>query len=327
MSLIIDEETIDMSTFEKHTGYIRTFKENKLSLGLFFPLESYEGNIPEMDMEQQIKLTNLVEDANFASLFVRDVPLNDPLFGDAGQMYDPWVFLSYIAAHTKKIALGTGSAITSFQNPLNLAKSASSLDKISGQRLLFGIATGDRPIEFNAYGVDRERRGELFQESFHVMKDVWLTSFPTIHSNRVTLAGEADLLPKPVLGDIPVFVTGFSRQSLEWIAKNGDGWISYPRHPEQQAEIIEDYRALTNGFKPFSQSLYIDLAEDPNEGPTPIHLGFKSGYKFLIEYLKSLQEVGVNHVIFNIKFAKRPVEELIRELGEKVVPHFPSFTD
>ena len=316
-----------MTHFEKHQGYSRTFKEKKLTLGLFFPLEAYDGPIPKMDLEEQVNLAQLAEREGFASLFVRDVPLNDPYFGDAGQMYDPWVFLSYIAAQTKKIALGTGSAITSFQNPLNLAKSAASFDKISEQRLLFGLATGDRPIEFNTFKVDREKRGDLFQESFYAMKEAWSTSYPTIDSERVDLQGGADLLPKPALGDIPTFVTGFSRQSLQWIAENSDGWISYPRDIAEQGKLITDFRALTNEFKPFAQSLYIDLTEDPHEGPTPIHLGFRSGYIFLIEYLQALQAIGVNHVMLNFKFAKRPIEDIILDLGENVVPHFPALTD
>lgn len=312
-----------MNTFKRHRGYSRTFQENKLSLGLYFPLEAYEGSTPKMELEEQVNLAIKVEEANFASLFVRDIPLQDPSFGDVGQIYDPWVFLSYVAAHTKQIALGTGSVITSFRHPLDVAKSASSVDRISGQRLLFGVATGDRPIEFTAYRSDRENRSDLFRESFHVMKEVWQNSFPQINSNRVQLNG-ADLLPKPALLDIPVIVTGHSGQSLEWIAENGDGWLSFPRNPDQQGEIINNWRSLTTEFKPFSQSLYIDLAIDPDEGPTPIHLGFRSGYKYLIEFLTRLQAVGVNHVILNIKFSERPVEDVILELGEKVVPHFPA---
>src|SRR5690625_2028463 len=123
MSLVVERHDYKgdrrLNRFEKQRGYAKTFKENKLTLGISVPLEAYERNIPNMDMTEQIKLAKLAEDVDFASLFVRDVPLNDPYFGDAGQMYDPWVFLSYIAAHSKDIALGTGSAITSFQNPLN----------------------------------------------------------------------------------------------------------------------------------------------------------------------------------------------------------------
>ncbi|MFJ5770092.1 LLM class oxidoreductase [Psychrobacillus sp. NPDC093180] len=315
-----------MNKFEKHKGYIRTFQENKLTLGLAVPLEAYQGNVPEMDLEQQIKLAKLAEDADFASLMVRDIPLNDPSFGDVGQMYDPWIYLSHIAAHTKKIALGTASVITSFQHPLNLAQSAASLDKISGERLLFGLATGDRPIEFDAYNVEREKRAAYYREAFYVMKEVWAKSFPTIQTSRVSLTGGTDLLPKPVLGDIPVFVTGFSGQSMEWIAENSDGLFGYPRNPAQQDRLIKEYRSSADGFKPFAQSLHIDLSEDPNEGPRPIHLGFRSGHKFLIEFLKALQEAGVNHVYLNNKYSHRPAEEVIQELAQEVVPHFPAIT-
>ncbi|MCG7334182.1 LLM class oxidoreductase [Sporosarcina sp. ACRSM] len=315
-----------MNKFEKHNGYARTFQENKLTLGLAVPLEAYQGNVPEMNLEQQIKLAKIAEEANFTSLMVRDIPLNDPSFGDVGQMYDPWIYLSHLAAHTKKIALGTASVITSFQHPLNLAQSAASLDKISGERLLFGLATGDRPIEFDAYHIDREKRAEYYREAFYVMKEVWAKSFPTIQTCRVSLTGGTDLLPKPVLGDIPVFVTGFSGQTLEWIAENSDGLFGYPRNPAQQASLISAYRSLTDGFKPFAQSLHIDLTENPDEGPTPIHLGFRSGHKFLMEFLHALQEAGVNHVYLNNKFSHRPVEEVIQELAEEVVPHFPALT-
>ncbi len=313
-----------MSQFNQHKGFSRTFEEGKLTLGLVYPLETYAGNVPEMHLEEQIKLGKLAEDGDFAALFVRDVPLNDPHFGDVGQMYDPWIFLSHIAAHTKNIALGTASAITSFQHPLNLAKSAASLDKISDDRLLFGLATGDRPIEFDAFGVDRNQRSEFYQEALQVMRDTWSTSFPIVNTERVKLTGVTDILPKPTRGNIPVLVTGFSGQTLGWIAEHGDGWMSYPRNPAQQRRVIADFRALTEEFKPFSQSLHIDLSENPNEGPTPIHLGFRTGHKFLIDYLHKLQKIGVNHVLFNNKDAQRPAEEIIQELSEEVVPHFPA---
>ena len=315
-----------IDNFKSHKGFLRTFAKDKLTLGIFFPLEAYDGPIPRMDMEEQTKLAVMAEEAGFASLFVRDVPLNDPMFGDVGQIYDPWVYLGFIAAKTKHIALGTGSAIITFRHPLDVAKAAASVDILSKERLLLGVATGDRPIEFTAYGKERAKRSELFREAFQVMKEVWANAYPTIDTERVNLIG-ADLLPKPKPKDIPTFVTGHSGQSLDWIATNSDGWISYPRNPEQQGELIREWRGLTDGYKPFAQSLYIDLTENPNETPTPIHLGFRSGRKFLLEFLYALESAGVNHVLFNVKFASRPIADVIQELGEEVVPHFPAQSD
>ncbi|MFA1820219.1 LLM class oxidoreductase [Virgibacillus oceani] len=301
------------------------FKENQLTLGLFFPIESYKESIPEMDLEEQMKRAKLTEEAGFASLFVRDVPLHDLEFGDTGQIYDPWVFLGYLAAHTEKIALGTGSIVTPLRHPLHIAKSAASVDRISGNRLVLGIATGDRPIEFTAFSVEREKRSQLFQESLHVMRSVWKDEFPEIQSTNINLI-EADLLPKPELNDIPVLITGSASQTPDWIAKHGDGWFFYQRNVDLQALRIKEWRSFTSVFKPFAQSLSLDLSDDPNEDPTFMQLGFRSGRNYLISYLDELKEIGVNHVAFNFKAAARPVDEMIQELGEGVVPRFPALS-
>lgn len=314
-----------MEKFKNHKGYSRMYQENKLTLGLFFPIESYMGDVPEMDIEKQMKLAKRAEELNFASLFVRDVPLRDPNFGDVGQIYDPFTYLGYVAANTEKIALGTGSIILTLRHPLHVAKAAASVDRLSGERLILGVATGDRPIEFPAFSVNPEDRSELFREAISVMKKAWKEHFPVIDSLRVHMTN-GDLLPKPKLSDIPLMVTGHSGQSPEWIAENSDGWIYYPRGLKIQKMLIDNWRSLTEEFKPFTQSLYIDLTEDPNHAPIPIHLGFRTGRVFLIEFLESLRDAGVNHVIINLKYGQRPVEEVIEELGEFVLPHFPALS-
>ncbi|MDC6625690.1 LLM class flavin-dependent oxidoreductase, partial [Leclercia adecarboxylata] len=101
----------------------------------------------------------------FAAAWVRDVPLFDPLFGDAGQVFDPFTYLAFLAARTKRLALATGSAIFSLRHPIDLAKSATTIDQLSGGRLVLGIASGDRPVEFPAYGLEHADRGHRFADS------------------------------------------------------------------------------------------------------------------------------------------------------------------
>jgi luciferase-type oxidoreductase len=315
-----------MSEFNQHRGFRRMFRENHLTLGLFFPLESYKGSIPVMNIEEQTKLAKRADQLNFASLFVRDVPLFDQTFGDVGQIYDPWVFLGYIAAHTEKISLGTGSIVVTLRHPLHVAKAAASIDKLSGGRFIFGIATGDRQIEFPTFSVDFERRRELFREALEVMRSVWKNNFPKISTTRVQMI-EGDVLPKPDLHDIPVFVTGHSGQSVKWIAEHADGWLYYARDLSLQSVQINKWRSLTDHFKPFSQSLNVDLAENPDEEPTGIRLGLRAGRKYLIQYLENLKNIGVNHVIINVKYGQRPVSEVIDEIGEEVLPYFPTLND
>ena len=310
-----------MTDFTNHRGYSAMFKEGKMTLGLFFPIESYSGAIPVMEVEQQISTAKLAEMHGFSALYFRDVFLNVPSFGDTGHIYDPWVFMGYVMAHTSRIALATGSIVSTLRHPLHIAKAAASADRLSGQRLVLGLATGDRPSEFAAYAASLDKRSELFRETLAVSRQVWKEDFPTISTERVDMSG-GDVLPKPMLNDIPVMVTGNSRQSVEWIAEHGDGWLYYPQNLGLQAHTIRQWRSLTKGFKPFSQSLYVDLAENPDEPATSIHLGLRTGHRFLIDYLSDLQKIGVNHVGLNLKYGKRPAHEVVQELGEIVVPHF-----
>ncbi len=314
-----------MTTPFFNPGFQRMFAEGQLSLGVFFAIEAYKGSIPTM--ENQVALAQRAEALGFAALWVRDVPLHDPSFGDVGQIYDPWVYLGYVAAHTREIALATGSIIFSQRHSLHLAKAAASVDQLSGGRLVMGIASGDRPVEFPAFGIGREQRGERFLHTFTDFKQVLEQSFPVVRSPLTTLEG-ADLLPKPACDRIPLLVTGHSRQSPEWIAEHADGWLYYPRHPQMQARIIDDWRSLTaqlapGVFKPYAQSLYVDLVENPSEPATPIHLGYRLGRDRLVDLLLHLKAIGVNHVAFNFKYGGRPASEMLEEIGQ-VLPQFQS---
>ena len=310
-----------MTSFANHRGHAAMFRRDHLTLGLFFPIEAYSGAVPEMDVATQLATARLAEEKGFAALYFRDVPLNVPSFGDVGHIYDPWVFMGLVLGQTSRIALATGSIVSTLRHPLHLAKAAASIDRLSGQRLVLGLATGDRPSEFAAFGVPIEEKGERFREALAVLRRLWADDYPTIATPRMDLR-EGDLLPKPLLGDIPVLVTGHSRQSLQWIAEHGDGWLFYPQNLAQQAGLVRQWRAAMPTFKPFAQSLYIDLADDPNEAPSPIFLGLRTGHRFLVEYLEQLRAIGVNHVGLNLKYGRRPAHEVVQELGEFVTPHF-----
>ena len=68
---------------------------NKLSIGILLPIEAYEGAIPKM--EHQVELIQRAEELGYESVWVRDIPLNNPDFKEVVQIYDPWVYLSHIA--------------------------------------------------------------------------------------------------------------------------------------------------------------------------------------------------------------------------------------
>jgi len=129
---------------------------------------------------------------------------------------------------------------------------------------------------------------------------------------------------KPV-SRLPILITGSSRQSFERIAAHADGWVTYPRGLGQQAELVAKWRAAVEVaspgvFKPFVQSLYVDLADAPDEQARPIHLGFRAGRNFMLGFLDELAGAGVNHVILNLKYGRRPAGEVLEEIGREVLP-------
>lgn len=298
-------------------------QKGKLTLGLVFPIESYKGAIARM--ENQEKLAKRAEDLGFKALWFRDVPFNDPSFGDAGQLYDTWVYMAHIMNHTQSIALATGSIILPLRHPVHTAKSILSLQHLSGGRILVGVASGDRPSEYPAFNKDITNKSALFRDSFQYIKALQ-TAYPSYASTYYgQLEGTIDLLPK-YAAKTPMLVTGHSGQSLEWIAKHADGWLYYPRDFNFLKQTMLRWKnaleQMNQAWKPYMQSLYIDLLADKNAAPKAIHLGFKSGTNYVVEHLKALENNGVNHVIVNLKYGTRPVEEVLEELGEDVLPYF-----
>ena len=70
------------------------------------------------------------------------------------------------------------------------------------------------------------------------------------------------------------------------------------------------------------QSLYIDLLDDADAPPRPIHLGFQSGVNFLRQYLRELRSLGVNHVALNLRFNQVNVETTMKRLADDLLPDF-----
>lgn len=321
----------DAATFAGHPGYRRMFEQHQLTLGIFLPLRFYEGDMSVLT--GQADLVSEIDRLGFAATWVRDVPLYDPSFGDAGQLFDPFTYLAYLAARTKQVSLVTGSAIFSLRHPIDLAKAAATIDQLSGGRLVMGIASGDRPVEFPAYGLEHSERGERFAHSVDYFRQLLQVKAPMIHSPLGHLS-EAHLLPKPVTGRIPLIVTGSSRQSMQWLGEQADGWLTFPDStqnimgPRRLAEKIRTWRANipSGGFRPHMTNEWIDLAVDPDFPRTPLRGGYvlKTGRNGLIELLGEWRDAGVNHAALGIQMAERPAKEILQELAEEVLPLFPS---
>ncbi|WP_353777002.1 TIGR03571 family LLM class oxidoreductase [Winogradskyella sp. 3972H.M.0a.05] len=306
-------------------AYNNVFQSEKLSIGVVVPIENY-GDNPIPTMQHHLERVKLIENLGFKALWVRDVPFQVPSFGDAGQTFDPFTYLGYLTGQTSKIALGVASIALPLHHPVHIAKSAATIDQLSDGRLILGVASGDRYDEYPAMNINYENRSELFREAFYYIRKSQ-DNFPSLQNNHFgNLKKHIDILPKATSHKIPMMITGYSQQSLEWNAEYGDGWMYYPRNLYQQQYQIKEWRDLVEKHgefgKPYLQPLYIDLQDDADFRPQPIHLGFKIGVKHLVNYFQLLKDIGVNHVAINLRFNTQHIEQTLEDLAKNVLPYF-----
>jgi len=291
---------------KQNSGYQRLFGGDELTIGLGFPLTDSRESQPPISRE--LELASYAESVGFDGLWARDVPLYWPRFGDAGQTFDTWPWLSHVAAETDHIALGTASVVLPLRHPLHVAKSAATVDQLSNGRLVMGIATGDRDPEFPAFDINATDRGEYFREAVSLLRTVWAEEFPTASGYWGELSGELAVVPSPTSGTIPLIPTGHSRQTVSWIGDHGDGWLFYHLPRSTLQTYLRDWRRH-GGEKPYVMVVRVDLASDPTAEPEPIHQGYHAGIEWFREYFAELDTLGVDHVILGVS-GNNPRESL-----------------
>ena len=154
-------------------AFAQTFAPSRLTIGLVVPLEAH-ANDPVPKLERHVERARLADELGFAALWLRDVPFNVPSFGDAGQTFDPFVYLGALSSVTENIALGVASVILPLRHPAHVAKAGASVDVLSGGRLLLGVSSGDRPQEYPAMNMDFVHRGQRFRDSFDYIRSMAL---------------------------------------------------------------------------------------------------------------------------------------------------------
>ena len=282
----------------ENAGYRRLFGSAGLSFGIGLPLTGVRESTPSV--ESELELATYAESVGFDGIWARDVPTYWPRFGDAGGAFDAWPLLSYLAAHTDSIALGTSSIVLPLRHPIHVAKAAATVDRLSGGRLVLGVASGDRDPEYPAFGVDPDDRGQLVRDGMEAVRTLWRERFPTIEGSWGSLNGDLDVLPKPTAETLPLFPTGNAQQSTEWIATNGDGWIFYHLPESTLQSYLDTWREHTTD-KPFSIAIRVELADDPGADPEPLHLGYRAGTEWFRAYFRRLEEYGLDHAIVSLE--------------------------
>ncbi len=156
----------------------------------------------------------------------------------------PSVVLTYLAACTERISLGTGIVLIAQRNPVVLAKEFASADALSNGRIILGVGAGYLEPEFNAVGAPFRERGRRTDEAIDVMRALWNQEHPTFDGEFWQFSG-IDAHPRPSSADgVPIHIGGHSAAALRRAAERGQGWYGWMQDPEQTADYVQRLREL-----------------------------------------------------------------------------------
>jgi probable F420-dependent oxidoreductase len=193
-----------------------------------------------------------VEDRGFESIWVPEhVVLFDeysssypyspdgrfPGGADSG-LLEPLGALTFLAAVTDRVRLGTGICLVPQRNPVYTAKAVTDLDALSGGRVDFGVGLGWLREEFEAVAMPFEQRGRRTDEHLQVMKALWCDEVSEFHGELYDLP-PCRMYPKPVqTPHPPIHVGGESDAAMRRVARLGQGWFSFDRLPADLPEPL-----------------------------------------------------------------------------------------
>jgi len=178
------------------------------------------------------------EALGFDSLWITDhlaIPPDDAE-GSGGRYTDPLTTLAWLAGATTRIGLGVGVLVVPYRPPLPTAKAIATVQELSGERLLLGLAVGWMDAEFRALGIDRHRRGRQTDETLEFLQRCF--------ADDVVTANGQPFLFKPRPAAPPIYIGGRAPHALRRALRFGRGWLPMARDPESLAGDLATFAEL-----------------------------------------------------------------------------------
>jgi probable F420-dependent oxidoreductase len=273
------------------------------------------------------------EKLGYESVWVQEQIISD------SPILEPVTLLTYAAALTSKVRLGSAVLLTVVRNPVQLAKSLASLDQLSQGRLTVGVGIGGPHVPEKVFGVSSERRSRQFVEGLQVMKALWTQP-------RASFSGEfwrfenIPMEPKPLQKPQPPLWFGAREPvALKRAVRHGDGWIG--AGSSSSADFVKqlgEIRRFLNDAKrdpatfAISKRVYLAVDDDHDRAQRRLREWFGLRYKNAdmatrvsiwgsvadcVDKLRELVDAGAKHLLLNPVFDEMEHLEL---LAAEVLP-------
>jgi probable F420-dependent oxidoreductase len=223
-------------------------------------------------------------------------------------MPDPLEWLSFAAACTERLRLGTAVLVLTLHQPAVVAKRVSTLDNLSGGRVLLGVGSGWQVEEYRACGVPYEGRGRRLDEAIVALRELWQPGFRTHHGEFFGF-DNCESKPHPVQpGGPPILIGGSTEAAARRAGRLGDGFYPYVISPDDLATRIETIRttAREHGRDPDA----IEITAWPGS--------WKPGCSLDLDVMRQYGELGVRRLIVSAQEAGSTDLDKIRDFIKRV---------
>ena len=278
------------------------------------------------------ELARAAEAAGFDAVSVTDHPFPPARWVAAGGHHalDPFVALSFAAAATTRVRLLTQVIVLPYRNPFLVAKAASTLDVLSGGRLILGVAAGYLEPEFSALGADFANRNDVADEAIDAIRAAW-TGEPVDLAGRGFRASGNAQLPRPTQpSGPPIWVGGNSRRAIRRAVERAEGWHPFPApaklatHARTAAlESLDDLRA---GIA-FARERAAKIGRTAPLDVCLVPFGFTMGAQMPTDFVRFREQVeeyaaaGVTWLAMNVPASSRTEWcDRVTALGEARAP-------
>jgi len=262
------------------------------------------------------RLARAAEAAGFESLWAGEhVVLPDPQappspMGPSEPILDPAIALTFAAANTTRVRLGTGIIILPQRNPLVLAKELASLDVLSAGRLIVGIGVGYLEPEFRALGAPFADRGAVTDEYLGAMRAIWGQAKPAYQGRFVSFAN-VQAHPQPVQQPHPPFVIGGrSAPAFRRAVSQGHGWYGFGLDLDATRRALDGLRAAA-----------AETARPAGLGPLQISITPGRGVGVDLATVEKYAALGVHRLILmpSAKLDADGLERYVQTVGRELV--------
>ena len=289
--------------------------------------------------EYVTRLAEVVEETGYDSIWVSDRTVfptdlaarypesygpggSDP---DAQNVLEALTVLSFVAGATKRVRLGTSVLVLPFRNPVLNAKMITTLDVLSGGRVIFGVGVGWMQEEFEGVGASYRDRGALTDEHIEMFKALCTEEVAEYDGEHFQLSGMV-FFPKPVQRPHPpIWVGGNTRFALRRAARLGDGWHGTRVTPKELVKKRESLRRLCeeNGRSPDSVAVTLRatlVLGEPQRSQSGERAPLTGTAGEILEDIRRYEEAGLEYLVISVAAAHtESTIEAVRRFADDVV--------